>query len=112
MGVLRLTIPTILFVVILVGCIVQADTYSDQNPFSVPDTLQSGGDMSVQGSPVDPKPEVGRLTKTPTPPPSPPETTTTPTPEPTTTPTPAPTATIDKDDYIPTATPEYPPVGK
>lgn len=40
MRVLRLTIPTILFTVFLVGCIVHADTYSDQSPFIIPDTLQ------------------------------------------------------------------------
>lgn len=41
MRVLRLTIPAIFFAVLLVGCIVQAGTYSDQYPFSAPDTLQS-----------------------------------------------------------------------
>ena len=44
MRVLRLTILTILFAAFMVGCIVQADTYSDQNPFSAPDTLQSSGE--------------------------------------------------------------------
>jgi len=35
---LRFTIPAILFAVFIAGCIVQADTYNDQNPFSAPDT--------------------------------------------------------------------------
>ncbi len=69
MRALRLTVPAILFAVILVGCIVQADTFSDQNPFSAPDTLQSSGDGSVEGSTVNPNP-VGILTSTPTPEPT------------------------------------------
>ncbi|MDE0143826.1 MAG: hypothetical protein OXI80_18905 [Caldilineaceae bacterium] len=67
MRVLRLAIPIILFAVFVVGCIVQADAFSDQNPFSAPDTMQSSDEATA----------------------------------------PAPTPTIDKDDYIPTATFEY-----
>ncbi|MDE0143971.1 MAG: hypothetical protein OXI80_18150 [Caldilineaceae bacterium] len=44
MKVLRLTIAAVLFTGILVGCIVQADTFNDQDPFNAPDTLQSGSD--------------------------------------------------------------------
>lgn len=84
MRILQLIFPAILFAVVVVGCIVDADTYSDQSPFSVPDTLQTSGDEPVS----------------------------TETPEPTDSPTPAPTATLDKDDYIPTATAEYPPSNK
>lgn len=65
MQVLRLTVPAILFAVILAGCIVQADTYSDQSPFSAPDTLQSSGGGSVEEASNDPH------TPTPTPPPTP-----------------------------------------
>lgn len=56
MRVLRLTFPAVLFAVILVGCIVQADTYSDQNPFSAPDTLQSSSDGPEEGSGQTPLP--------------------------------------------------------
>ncbi|MDE0143824.1 MAG: hypothetical protein OXN19_20310 [Caldilineaceae bacterium] len=41
MRVLRLAIPIILFAVFLAGCIVQADAFSDQNPYIAPDTLQA-----------------------------------------------------------------------
>lgn len=47
MRVLRFTIPIILFSVFFVGCIVQADTYTDQNPYSAPDTMQSGNNSTV-----------------------------------------------------------------
>ena len=115
MRVLRLTVPAILFAVILVGCIVQADTFSDQSPFSAPDTLQSSGDGSVEGSTVNPNP-VGILTSTPTP-----EPTATPVP-PTATPVP-PTATPQsallavpaalQDKELPTPSPDfYPDHGK
>ena len=59
MRVLRLTIPAIVFAVVLVGCIVQADTFSDQNPFSAPDTLQSGedGQKPTETPPPDPPAE-------------------------------------------------------
>lgn len=50
MRALRITIPTLLLAVIMVGCIVQADTYNDQNPFSAPDTLRSGDDGAEEGS--------------------------------------------------------------
>ena len=30
----RLIVPTILFAVVLVGCVIQADSYSNQNPFA------------------------------------------------------------------------------
>ena len=108
MRALRLTVPAIVFAVILVGCIVQADTFSDQNPFSAPDTLQSSGDGSVEGSTVNPNP-VGTLTSTPTP-----EPTATPVP-PTATPQSAllavPAALQDKE--LPTPSPDlYPDHGK
>ncbi|MDE0143822.1 MAG: hypothetical protein OXI80_18920 [Caldilineaceae bacterium] len=56
MRVLRFTVPIILFAVILVGCIVQADTYSDQNPFSAPDTLQSSNNSTLPSSAAGPAP--------------------------------------------------------
>lgn len=131
MRVLRLTLPAILFAVVLVGCIVQADTYNDQNPFSAPDTLQSSedGQKPTGTPPPDPPaeqniatpaetsseasleatieaPRIEAATNTPEPTATPAPATATP--EPTDTPVPVPTATLDKDDYIPTATPEYP----
>ena len=30
----RLIVPTILFAVVLVGCVIQADSHSDQSPFA------------------------------------------------------------------------------
>ena len=56
MRAIRLTIPIILFAVFMVGCIVQADTYSDQNPFSAPDTLQSNDDSTVPTATPEPTP--------------------------------------------------------
>ena len=72
MQALRLTIPAILFAVILVGCIVQADTFSDQNPFSAPDSMQSGGDGAVEGTQSNSNTE-GKPTATPAPPTATPE---------------------------------------
>ena len=56
MRILRLTVPAILFAVFIVGCIVQADTYSDQNPFSAPDTLQSSNNSTLPSSAAGPAP--------------------------------------------------------
>ena len=56
MRVLRLTILTILLAAFMVGCIVQADTYSDQNPFSAPDTLQSSGEGTTPTATPEPTP--------------------------------------------------------
>ncbi|MDE0143828.1 MAG: hypothetical protein OXI80_18895 [Caldilineaceae bacterium] len=57
---LRITIPAILFAVFIVGCIVQADTYSDQSPFSAPDTLQSSDDNgSATATPIPPNATTG-----------------------------------------------------
>ena len=121
MRALRLTVPAILFAVISVGCIVQADTYSDQNPFSAPDTLQSSGNGPIELFGPTPVPTSGvsrphtstesraeellELVGTPTP-----EATATPvpptaTPEPTETPTPVAADPDDKKDNIPTSTP-------
>ena len=92
MRALRLTVPIILFAAFLVGCIVQADTFSDQNPFSAPDTLQSGGDGGVEGtksnSTTEEKPTATPLLPTATPilptaTPIPPTATLEPTPTPT-----------------------------
>ncbi|MDE0143823.1 MAG: hypothetical protein OXI80_18915 [Caldilineaceae bacterium] len=92
----RLTIPIVLFAAIMVGCIVQADTYSDQNPFSAPDTMQSSNNSTLPTATATSDDETA--------------------PAPTATPdegtTPAPTPTPDKEDYVPTATPEYPPPSK
>ena len=63
MKMFRLTFATALLAAILAGCIVQADTFSNQNPFNAPDTLQSsGGDGSVEEASNDSDPH------TPTPP--------------------------------------------
>ncbi|MDE0143819.1 MAG: hypothetical protein OXI80_18935 [Caldilineaceae bacterium] len=69
MRVLRLTIPIILFAAFMVGCIVQADTYSDQNPFSAPDSLQSSDDGTVPTATQEPTATVEpTATATPKPP--------------------------------------------
>ncbi|MDE0143825.1 MAG: hypothetical protein OXI80_18910 [Caldilineaceae bacterium] len=68
---LRLTIPAILFAVILVGCIVQADTYSDQNPFSAPDTLQSSNNSTLPTATAEPAPIATPKPPTATPEPTP-----------------------------------------
>lgn len=89
MRVSRLTLFVVLVAVVLTGCIVQADTFNDQNPFSAPDTLQSSDDGSTE---------------------PPPEPTATPTPA-----TPEPTATPDVDDKkwnLPNPTPGYPTSGR
>lgn len=52
MKILRLSIAAVLFTCILVGCIVQADTFNDQDPFSAPDTLQSGSDSDHIPTPI------------------------------------------------------------
>ena len=57
MRVLRITIPVILFAVFMVGCIVQADTYSDQNPYSAPDTMQSSSNSTVPTATPTPIPK-------------------------------------------------------
>ena len=57
MRVLRLTVAAILFAVFLVGCIVQADTFSDQSPFSAPDTLESSDAGTPPTATPSPTPE-------------------------------------------------------